>query len=265
MEFAALLTASGGRAAELAHHYSAAHDVRGALITSLEAGRRAVGMGAPAEAHRHFDRALEVWEQVPDAETITATTRVRLILDSAAAAADSGDNHRAIAHLRRLRQIVTEPQLVAETNERLAWYQADGDDFHGMAEVAETAVTAVDQGPETPMLARALATHARTLWAVDRIDDARKAADRALAVARRTGSIDAETAALVSSASSRRRSATWSGPRSCCRWRRRRRPVRCRAICGPGSATPGCNTSAATSTRRPGRPSWGCRWPVRTA
>ncbi|WP_245674606.1 helix-turn-helix transcriptional regulator [Herbidospora cretacea] len=198
MEFAALLTASGGRAAELAHHYSAAHDVRGALITSLEAGRRAVGMGAPAEAHRHFDRALEVWEQVPDAEAITATTRIRLILDSAAAAADSGDNHRAIAHLRRLRQIVTEPQLVAETNERLAWYQADGDDFAGMAEVAETAVKAVDQGPETPMLARALATHARTLWAVDRIDDAREAADRALAVARRTGSADAETVALVS-------------------------------------------------------------------
>ncbi|WP_066364114.1 helix-turn-helix transcriptional regulator [Herbidospora mongoliensis] len=198
MTFAALLTASGGRAAELAHHYSAAHDVRGALITSLEAGRRAVGMGAPAEAHRHFDRALEVWEQVPDADTLTDTTRTRLILDSAAAAADSGDNHRAIAHLRRLRQLVTEPQLVAETNERLAWYQADGDDFHGMAEAAQAAVTAVDTGPETPVLARALATHARTLWIVDRIADAQEAATRALAVARRTGSIDAETAALVS-------------------------------------------------------------------
>nr|WP_062333739.1 LuxR family transcriptional regulator [Herbidospora sakaeratensis] len=198
MTFAALLTESGGRAAELAHHYSAAHDVRGALITSLEAGLRATQMGAPAEANRHFDRALEVWEQVPDADTLTGTTRARLILDSAAAAADSGDNHRAIAHLRRLRQLVTEPQLVAETNERLAWYQADGDDFHGMAEAAQAAVDAVGDGPETPMLARALATHARTLWIAERVIDAQEAAARALEVARRTGSIEAESAALVS-------------------------------------------------------------------
>jgi predicted ATPase len=66
LTYARLLAASGGSAAELAHHYTAGHDVTGALRASVEAGRTAVELGAPAEAHRHFDQALELWDRVPE-------------------------------------------------------------------------------------------------------------------------------------------------------------------------------------------------------
>ncbi|WP_281356394.1 helix-turn-helix transcriptional regulator [Acrocarpospora macrocephala] len=198
LAFAGLLTERGGSAAELAHHYSAAHDLRGAVVASVEAGRRAIELGAPAEAHRHFDRALADWAHVPDAERLTGTTRVRLTLESAAAAADSGDYHRAIAQLKRLRQLVGTPELIAETNERLAYYQADADDSAGMVDTAHAAVTALGDEPENPLLAKALATYARTLWDNGRPEEARATATRALEVARRTGAADAEITALIS-------------------------------------------------------------------
>ncbi|GIH24035.1 LuxR family transcriptional regulator [Acrocarpospora phusangensis] len=198
LTFAGLLTERGGSAAELAHHYSAAHDLRGALTASVEAGRRAIELGAPAEAHQHFDRALADWAHVPDAEQLTGTDRVRLTLDSAAAAADSGDYHRAISQLKRLRQLVGTAELVAEINERLAYYQADADETAGMLEAAHTAVAALADEGESPLLARALATYARTLWINERPQEASATAVRALEVARRTGAVDAETAALVS-------------------------------------------------------------------
>ncbi|WP_214110547.1 helix-turn-helix transcriptional regulator [Acrocarpospora catenulata] len=198
LAFAGLLTELGGAPAELAHHYAAAHDPRGAVLASVAAGRRAIELGAPAEAHRHFDRALADWEHVPDAERLTGVTLARLALDSAAAAADSGEYHRAIAQLKRLRRLATTPELVAEVNERLAYYQADVDDFAGMLDAARTAVTTLDPLGNSPLLARALATYARTLWAAEQPGEARATATRALEVARHTGAGDAEAAALVS-------------------------------------------------------------------
>ncbi|GAA0432515.1 LuxR family transcriptional regulator [Acrocarpospora corrugata] len=198
LAFAGLLTERGGAAAELAHHYAAAHELRGAVAASVAAGRRAIELGAPAEAHQHFDRALADWAHVEDAEALTGTTRVRLTLDSAAAAADSGDYHRAISQLKRLRQLVDTPELVAETNERLAYYQADMDETAGMLEAAHTAVAALDGEGESPLLARALATRARVLWDHAHPQEAYATATRALEVARRTGAADAETTALIS-------------------------------------------------------------------
>lgn len=203
MTFARLLTERDGSPAELAHHYSAAHDLPGALTASVEAGRRAGELGASAEAHQHFDRALAIWERVPGAERLTGMSRARLALSSAAAAADGGDYHRAIAQLRRLRQFLTDatadPELIAETSERLAYYQADADDPAGMIDAARAAVDSLEtSSPESPLLARALATYSRTLWWISNVHEATEVAKRALEVARRTGATDAETTALIS-------------------------------------------------------------------
>ncbi|MEZ0072535.1 helix-turn-helix transcriptional regulator [Planotetraspora sp. GP83] len=194
--FAELLAARGGSPAELAHHYLASHDLPGALRASVEAARLAVELGAPAEAHRHFERALEVWDQVPAAEELAGEPRARLALASSAAAAESGDYHRAISQLRRLRKLAGDPLLIAETDERLAYYLADADDDGpGMTAAAQEAV---ELAPESPLLARALATQARALWWNYRVEEATAVATRALEVARATGARDAETSALVS-------------------------------------------------------------------
>ncbi|GAA2866478.1 helix-turn-helix transcriptional regulator [Streptosporangium fragile] len=186
-EFARLLTLREGAAAELAHHYLAGHDLAGALAASVEAGRRAERLGAPAEAHRHFDRALELWDRVPDAERLAGIDHVALALRSAAAAADSGDNHRAVSQLRRL-------PPTAEVNERLAYFLIDTDDLRGAIAAAHAAVEAAPGGP---VLARALATYARALYRSDRHDEVEALARRALETARAAGAADAETGALV--------------------------------------------------------------------
>lgn len=186
--FARLLTARKGAAAELAYHYLAGHDLAEALSASAEAGRRAERLGAPAEAHRHFEQALGLWDRVPDPERLAGMDRVRLVLRTAAAAADTGDNHRAIAHLR-------EVPPSAEVGERLAYYLYDSDDVPAAITAAEAAVAAAPPG--TAVLARALATLSRALsWGV-RQPEARRLADRALEVARATGASDAEKGAMI--------------------------------------------------------------------
>ncbi|MEU4835206.1 AAA family ATPase [Streptosporangium sp. NPDC023615] len=186
-EFAGLLTARGGSAAELAHHYLAGHDLPEALAASVEAGRRAERLGAPAEAHRHFDRALGLWDRVPDAEHRAGLDHVSLAVRSATAAADSGDNHRAASQLRRL-------PPSAEINERLSYILIDLDDLEG---AIATAHAAVETAPEGAPLARALATYARSLQWSERHDEVEPMAARALEVARASGAADAETSALI--------------------------------------------------------------------
>ena len=62
-----------------------------------EADRRA----APAEAFLHIERALELWDAVPDAERVTGMTEIRLTTWAAWMASASGDPDRGIALGRR--------------------------------------------------------------------------------------------------------------------------------------------------------------------
>ncbi|WP_302893399.1 helix-turn-helix transcriptional regulator [Actinomadura luzonensis] len=181
--FARLLT----EPAELAHHYLAGHDLEGALKASVEAGRLAERLGAPAEAHSHYDRALGLWDRVGDAPELAGEGRAELAFRSAVMAADSGDNHRAVVQLRAL-------PPTSEVSERLAYYLYETDDQQGAIAAAERAVeTAADERA----LARALATQARTLLWSPRHRDVEALATRALETARAAGARDAEVGALL--------------------------------------------------------------------
>src|SRR5262249_27895423 len=91
-----------GTAAELAHHYLLSHDIQGAFVASVQAGEEAERLAAPAEAHRHYDQALSLWDRVSDPEKIGGVARGKLAFWSAVSAADGGDTARAAALLRRL-------------------------------------------------------------------------------------------------------------------------------------------------------------------
>src|ERR1700728_2678179 len=103
-----------GAAAELAHHSMASHDIPGAFAASVRAGAEAEQLGAPAEAHRHYDLALELWVRVEAAARIAGLTRGKLGLRSAQAAAASGDVPRAVHLLRRIRDLVSRDEGPAE-------------------------------------------------------------------------------------------------------------------------------------------------------
>src|SRR6266487_1811745 len=98
--------ATPGTAAELAQHCLASHDIPGAFAASIRAGDEAERLGAPAEAHRHYDQALALWERVAEPEKTAGMARGKLGLLSATNAADSGDVDRAVHLLRRLRQFL---------------------------------------------------------------------------------------------------------------------------------------------------------------
>ena len=53
---------------QLAYHWSAAHDLPQALAACVLAGRAAEARWGFAEAQKHYERALEFWDRVPDAE-----------------------------------------------------------------------------------------------------------------------------------------------------------------------------------------------------
>ncbi|MFG6201965.1 ATP-binding protein [Nonomuraea sp. JJY05] len=181
--FAKLLTSP----AELAHHHLAGHDLAGALAASAEAGRLAERLGAPAEAHSHYDQVLGLWDRVEGAAELAGESRLALALRSAVAAADSGDNHRAITQLKAL-------PPTSEVSERLAYYLYEADDQPGAIAAAERAVASAE---DQQALARALATHARTLMYSPRHHEIEALTARALETARASGARDAEVGALI--------------------------------------------------------------------
>ena len=199
-----------GTAAELAQHCLASHDIPGAFAASVRAGEEAERLGAPAEAHRHYDQALALWERVAEPEKTAGMARGKLGLLSATTAADSGDYERAVHLLRRLRQVLaaqaeradTEPDvlLAARIGERLASYLMLMEDRKALDEAVEVARTTVDATPAEPptwQYARAISSYANTMLNENDYTMAREQAERGLAAARAAGAPWVEADALV--------------------------------------------------------------------
>jgi DNA-binding CsgD family transcriptional regulator len=197
-----------GTYAELAQHCLASHDIQGAFSASVDAAREAEKLGAPAEAHRHYDQALALWERVSEPEQAAGMSRGKLGLQSASMAAASGDVDRAVHQLRRLRQFVArapqeekEGSLPVRIGERLAYYMlqlnASPEVEAEAIEVARATVEAASPEPPTWYYARAVSTYAHTLLTQGDDDLSRQWAERALEAARAASSLWVEADALA--------------------------------------------------------------------
>lgn len=93
----ALETSPQRSAVELSTHWMAAHDLRRAFIASLEAMEEARLSYAYATAAAMGDRALELWESVPDAAELSGRSRTDLQAKTASALRNAGDSERALA------------------------------------------------------------------------------------------------------------------------------------------------------------------------
>jgi DNA-binding NarL/FixJ family response regulator len=199
-----------GTAAELAQHCLASHDIPGAFAASVRAGEDAERLGAPAEAHRHYDQALALWERVTEPEKTAGMARGKLGLLSATNAADSGDVERAVHLLRRLRQVLAaqaeqgtgpvDVKLASRIGERLAFNLMLIDDLKAAAEAVEVAratVEATPADPPTSQYARALTTYAYALLMEEDFSVARDWAERGIAAARAADAPWVEADALV--------------------------------------------------------------------
>jgi DNA-binding CsgD family transcriptional regulator/tetratricopeptide (TPR) repeat protein len=175
---------------DLARHWFAAHDLPRALQAGVEAGSAAERRSGFAEAQTDYERALELWEQVSDAEARTGLDRIELHRRAAEAANLAGDCGRAVALVRgALAQLDAEADPVRagvlwQRLGRFLWTAGDGEAAFGAYEQAERLVPAK---PPSTARARVLAARGQGLMLVDRHEEAMASCVEAIAIAGRVG------------------------------------------------------------------------------
>lgn len=187
---------SAARAARLAHHWSAAGDHPRALAASLAAAGAAEQIYAFAEAGLQLERALALWDRVPDAGQRAGTDRVTVLSRCANAADWAGDVARAAQLVRQavaLTDEAREPQRLALLRERLGCHLQTLGDPGWLAEMQE-AVRLI--GPEpSPQRALVVGSHAWHLVLGACYADAKAVAEEAAAVAAQAGDPAGEASA----------------------------------------------------------------------
>ncbi len=181
-------------AAELAHHWYAAHDMERALPAAVTAGLAAERVYAYAEAQRQFERALELWERVPAVHPGIGMDRVDLLGRAAEAAFRVASADRAIALIRTaLREVdaEAEPLRAGVLTARLAHFlRLSGKP--GAFTIYNEAVRLVPSEPPTPERAQVLAVLGQALMLKPMFEEARAVCEEAIAVARAAGERAAE-------------------------------------------------------------------------
>ncbi len=184
----------------LAHHWLAAHDVARALPASVRAGRVAAAASAPAAAQRHFELALELWNQVPDAERRAGIDHPALLEAAAAAATRTGAVERGLALVdealseigyggaleRRAMLLVRRAELLMDLAR----------EDEGLA-VLEQAVALLPPDLPSRVSARVLGAYARAMARMAQFAQAAEPARRALSAAQTIGATEEKVEAQI--------------------------------------------------------------------
>ena len=187
---ASLSADSIGPAAELAWHWLQAHELPHALRASVEAAGQADNLHAPAEAGRHLETAIELWDRVDDPEATSETTLVDLTRRAAERMFLAGNEDRAVALAEQAIELVGpdgDHVLMGLLRERLGRYLwISGRDTEA-ARQYDLAVEAMPAQPPSAERARVLAAKAQVLMLLGRLPESRDLARDAIAMARGSG------------------------------------------------------------------------------
>lgn len=187
--------------ASVAHHLYEAGDQPRALAASLRAGRAAEGVQAWPEAMGFYERALELWERVPEPERHTSCDRAELLARTAQAAYLAGDSARQetlLEHALELVDPTTDPRRAASLLERLARAQWDMNRQDHAVETLDRALALLEPDELTSERAALLAAKTRARMLQGKHGEAIEVGGEALAVARAIGDRRAEVRALSS-------------------------------------------------------------------
>jgi DNA-binding CsgD family transcriptional regulator len=185
-------------AAELAYHWYAAHDLPRALESAVVAGKAAEARYAFPEAIALYERAIDLWDQVPDAEARAGLDRIDL-LTMLAGVDRFHEPARAVAHIQAAIRLVDEASdpvqfaLLSERLGRYAWIAGQGE----LSKQAYlTAMRLTPSDPPSEARARAVAGLAQILMLGGRFAESRALAEDALDIARVIGAREIEGHAL---------------------------------------------------------------------
>jgi DNA-binding CsgD family transcriptional regulator/tetratricopeptide (TPR) repeat protein len=158
-----------------------------ALAASVAAGRVAEQRSGFAEARAHYERAIELWNGVADAETRTGLDLAALTLRAADVANLAGDHGRAAALIRVAMGDVEEPTAAGLLWERLGRFLWAAGDSVTALEAYEEAVRLVPTEPPSAARARVLAARGQGLMLLSRHQESRACCEEAIAIAREVG------------------------------------------------------------------------------
>ena len=184
--------------AELAPHWAAAGRNRDALAASVEAARQCEAVYGLAEALAHLERALALWEAVPDAPGLSGLDLIDLCSWTAALASQTGRAPRAVELTRRAIGLVSEldPLRAVQLYDSLGHYLHESGRTDAALAAFERVLELVPDEPPSAERAQALVGLARGLMLAWRFDESLATCEQALALAREVGAREVELAAL---------------------------------------------------------------------
>jgi DNA-binding CsgD family transcriptional regulator len=193
-----LARSGAAAAAELAPHWAAAGRATEALAASVEAARQAEAVFGLAEALAHLERALRLWDAVPDAAELVGLDLAGLCARAAEAAWNTGAAPRAVELAQQAIELVSDsdPLRAALLHEGLGRYLHDSGRGDAALAAVERAVELAPAQPPSPERAQVLAILGNLLMVAWRFDEAVAACEQALALARAVGAHQAEVLAL---------------------------------------------------------------------
>ncbi len=185
-------------AAELAQHWAAAGRVPEALIASVAAGREAEAVFGLAEALKHLERALELWDLVPGAAGLVGLDLAALLVWTAEVADQTGAGPRAVELLGRAIDLgVDDPVRAALLHESLGRFLVASGSYEAALAAFRTAVDLVPAEPITSERVHVLAAFGNALMLGWRHDESREVCEQALELARQVGARRSEFRALA--------------------------------------------------------------------
>jgi DNA-binding CsgD family transcriptional regulator/tetratricopeptide (TPR) repeat protein len=178
-------------AADLAHHWYAAQDMRRALGASVHAAELARKRLAAAEALQQLERSMKIWPGVPDAEQVAGIDQVELLRRASDAATESGNVYRALALLGQAIDALGEegdPLRLAHLMERRATALSMSGKASESLEMLDRAVALLPAGGTTPVQAMLFNALSRSLVRTGRWREAEEMSLRAEQTAIAAGS-----------------------------------------------------------------------------
>jgi DNA-binding NarL/FixJ family response regulator/tetratricopeptide (TPR) repeat protein len=185
--------------AERAHHWDVVGDHPRALTASITAARTAAEVYGFSEAHQHYERALDLWEQVPNAQELAGVTPADLRLEAAECVRWTGLPNQASTLLQEALADLgphLEPTQAASLYARLGEYRSEAGDSKAAVAAYEEASRLVANEAASAEKARVLAGHGTELMRHAQYSASRSLCEQAIAVARAAGARAEEGRAL---------------------------------------------------------------------
>jgi DNA-binding CsgD family transcriptional regulator len=185
--------------AQAAHHWASAGDQPQALAAAVRAALSAERVNAFHEAQALFERALTLWDRVPDPEATAGIGHVELLTRAASACDQAGEPTRQEALLRRALELVgeeTDPRAYALLLGRVSqslWAQHRQDEA---IDALKRGLALLPAGEQSSERATLLSRLAKERMLQSRYTEARETSEEAIAVARASGNREAEGRAL---------------------------------------------------------------------